>query len=123
MDAKGFIREMFKTDSSIRYVAIVNNEFRIIASEQREGTASFTTDETQRNYISIMPPIIADAVEKLEPFLGSVRGVTVHYEKVLLVFYRFGNLVIALSFEPEVATPFFTRISEAFVRLSKEYLS
>ena len=123
MDAVGFAREMLKADSSIRYVAVVTDDYHILASEQREGIPTFTSDEMQRNFVSIVPQIIFESVNKLASFLGKVEGITVHYEKVLLVFYKFGNLIIMLSFQPEVATPFYNRITTAFEKHSAQYLT
>lgn len=83
MDTDRFIQEMFKAEAKMRYVAIVNTQYEILASKQREGVPSLTSEETSRNFVSIVPQIIIDAVEKLAPFLGSVGGITAHYEKSL----------------------------------------
>lgn len=123
MNVEAFVREMFQVDSTIRYIGIVDSEYRILVSQQREGIPSLTSDETTRNFVSIVPQIIVDSVEKLAPFLGHVGGMTVHYEKVLLVFYRIGNLIVMISFQPQVDTPFYNRITEAYSRLSARYLT
>lgn len=123
MDAEAFIREMFELESSIRYIAIVNDEYRILASEQRQGTPSLTPDEMTRNFISIVPQIIVEAVEKLSSFLGKAGGITAHYQKALIIFYRIGKLIVIISFEPEQETPFYDRITEAFTKLSAQYLT
>jgi len=123
MDTEAFAQEMFKVDSSIRYIAIVNNEYRILASKHREGVTPLTSEETDRNFISIIPGIIIEAVEKLSPFLGPVAGITAHYQKALLMFYRLENLIVVMSFQPEQETPFYNRITEAFRRLSAQYLA
>jgi hypothetical protein len=123
LDTEAFVREMFRTDLSIRYIAIVDNEFHILASKQREGVASYTSEETERNYMSIMPPIIMDAIEKMRIYLGQLEGITAHFEKVLLVFYRIGNLIVVISFNPEVGTPFYERVTNAFKKLSSQYLT
>jgi len=123
MDTEAFVQGMFKVDSSIRYIAIVNNEYRILASKHREGVTSLTPEETDRNFISIIPQIIVEAVEKLSPFLGPVGGITAHYQKALLIFYRFEDLLVIISFQPEQETPFYNRITQAFSRLSTQYLT
>jgi hypothetical protein len=92
MNAEAFVQEMFKVDSALRYVGIVDSEYRVLVSRQREGPPSLTSDETTRNFISIVPQIIIDSVEKLSPFLGQVSGITAHYEKVLMMFCRVGDL-------------------------------
>jgi hypothetical protein len=123
MDAERFIEEMFKAEPEIRYIAIVNEQYQILASKQREGVPSLTSDETERNFTSIVPRIIVESVEKLAPFLGPVGGITAHYEKVLVIFYRTDNLVVVISIQPQVETPFYNRITEAFTKYSARHLA
>jgi hypothetical protein len=75
-----------------------STEYRVLASEQREGVTSLTPEETERNFISIVPQIIVESVEKLSPFLGPVEGITAHYQKGLLVFCRFDGLKVIINF-------------------------
>jgi hypothetical protein len=123
MDAEAFVRAMLKADSSIRYVGVVSDDYRILASKQREGVASLTSDEVQGNFVSIIPKIIIESVDKLAPFLGKVGGATAHYDKALLVLYRFESLIVLVTFEPEIATPFYNRITEEFKKHSAQYLT
>ena len=122
MNVEAFVQEMLKVDGSIRYIAIVDSDYHVLASTQREGVPSYAPDETVRNFVSIVPEIILESVEKLSPFLGETTGVTAHYKKALVVFYRFSNLIVLLSFQAEVETPFYNRITEAFSKLSHKYL-
>lgn len=48
----------------------------------REGVQSITTEEQDRNFFQLMPPIIVDTVERLQPVLGKLDNVTVRYEKL-----------------------------------------
>jgi len=123
MNAEAFVQEMFKVDSNLRYVGVVDSEYRVLVSRQREGIPSLTSDETTRNFVSIVPQIIVESVEKLSPFLGQVGGITAHYEKVLMMFYRVDNLIVVLSFQTQVDTPFYNRITESFSKLSARYLT
>jgi len=123
MDARAFAREMLKSDPTIRFVAVVTNEYNVLAAEQREGIPRLTSEQMERNFVSIVPQIIVESVDKLTAFLGKVRGITAHYEKALLVFYKFANMVVVISFKPEVATPFYNHITEAFEKHSSQYLS
>jgi hypothetical protein len=123
IDVETFIQEMLVAEQAVRYVCIIDNEYRVLASRQREGVSSLMPDDRVRNFASIVPAIILESVEKLAPFLGEVDGVTAHYEKVLVVFYRFQNLVVFLSLEPEVKTPFYSEITGTFRRLSTRYLA
>jgi hypothetical protein len=76
----------------------------------------------QGNFVSIIPKIIIESVDKLAPFLGKVGGVTAHYDKALLVLYRFESLIVIVTFESEVATPFYNRITDEFKKHSAQYL-
>jgi hypothetical protein len=123
MDAEAFVQAMFKEEPDIRYIAIVNPHYDILISKQREGKPSLTSEETARNFVSIIPQIIVEAVEKLSPFLGKVDGITAHYEKVLVIFYRVGDLIVVISFEHDQPTPFYNRVTKSFLRFSSQYLT
>jgi len=84
---------------------------------------SFATDETERNFVSIIPPIIIDAVQKLSQFLGDVSGVTAHYQKALVTLFPFGNVIVLISFQAGVKTPFYERIAEAVKKLGAQHLT
>jgi hypothetical protein len=123
LNTEAFIQELFKSESTIRYVAIVDTEYNVLASKQREGIRSLTTEEAARNFVSIVPQIIVESVDKLSPFLGRVAGITAHYQNALVVFYSFENLIVIISFQPEQETPFYDRITRTFGKLSEQYLT
>jgi len=122
LDPEKFVEEAFKRDSRIRYVGIVDSQFHIVMSKMREGVQSVTTEEEERNFVQIMPPIIVDAVEKLQPLLGKLDNVTVRYEKVLLVFFHIQNFTVVFSFNPDVSTPFISSLSETMRTISSHLL-
>ena len=123
MDAKKFAEEALKKDIRIRYVAIVDKQFNVLVSQMRQGTASLTPADSDRNFVQLMPPIILDAVEKLAPLLGTVESVTVRYEKTLLVFFSKGNYVLVLSFNPDVSRPFMSALTDFIQSLASQYLA
>lgn len=122
MDVKRFVEEAFKRDSRVRYVGIIDNQFHIVLSKMREGVQSVATEEQERNFVQLMPPIIVDAVEKLQPLLGKLDNVTVRYEKVLMVFFRVQNFTVVLSFNADVSTPFISSLSETMRTISSHLL-
>ena len=122
MDPEKFVEEAFKKDSRIRYVGIIDNQFHIVLSKMREGVQSITTEEQERNFVQLMPPIIVDAVEKLQPLLGKLDNVTVRYQKVLMVFFRIQNFTVVLSFNPDVSTPFISSLSQTIQTISSHLL-
>jgi len=122
MDIEKFAEEAFRKDIRIRYVGIVDDEFHVLLSKMREGVQSVTTNEQERNFVQVMPPIIVDAVEKLQPILGTLDNVTVRFEKVLLVFFHLSTFTIVLSFNPDVSTPFISSLSD-LMQTIKVYLT
>jgi hypothetical protein len=122
VDVEKFAEETFRADPRIRYVGVVDNQFHILLSKMRESVQSITTDEQERNFVQIMPPIIVDAVEKMQPILGKLDNVTVRYEKVLLVFFRMAGHTVILSFNSNVSTPFMSSLSDSMKKIDSLHL-
>lgn len=123
MDADKFVEEVFKKDGRIRYVGIVDRQFHVLASKMREGVQSLTSDQSDRNFVQLMPSIILDSVEKLSPLLGVVESVTIRYTKVFLAFFTKGSYVIVLSFDPDIQRPFMSALTEWMRSLASLYLT
>jgi hypothetical protein len=123
LDVEKFAQEAFRRDSRIRYVGIVDNQFHLLLSKMREGVESVSSTEDDRNFVQLMPPIIVDAAEKLQQILGKLESVTMRYDKVLLVFFRVRKLVVVLSYNPEVTTPFISASSDLIRTLGTTYLA
>jgi hypothetical protein len=122
LDVEKFAQEAFRRDAKLRYVGIVDNQFHILLSKMREGVPSVTAAEDDRNFIQLMPPILVEAAEKLQRILGDLESVTMRYEKVLLVFFRVKKLVVILSYDPKVTTPFVSAVSDLIRMLGATYL-
>ena len=124
MDVAQFAEEAFRRDSQIRFVGLIDYDFHIVYSKMREGIASVTTEKQDRDFIQLMPPILVEAAEKMQPVLGRVESATIRYEKVLLVFFRVNSVVVLLSFDPSVTTPFMSALSGLIARdLGLKYLT
>jgi hypothetical protein len=82
-----------------------------------------TTDEEGHNFIQLMPPILVDAAEKIQHLLGKLESVTIRYEKILLVFFRIDSVVVVLSYNPDVTTPFISAVSAMMQELGPKYLA
>ncbi len=102
LDLKEVTDNVFKLDTRIRYIAILNHKFNLLESRMREGVASLTPAQTDRDFMTIAAPIMVGAAERLQPFCGAIRRVAVRYDKVLLVFYRTTAHLVILSLEPQV---------------------
>ena len=122
LNLEGFLAEALKLDEKLRYIAIVDRQFHVLACRTREGITPMVSGDQQRDFLSIATPIVAEAVEKVESFLGRVRWMGLRYEKYVSVATRTGNLFVILGFDPDVETPFMTRIIQRFEKLN-EYLA
>lgn len=122
MNAEKFAEEALKSDARIRFVGVVDNEFHVLISTMREGVQSIGSEDEERSFIQIMPPIIVDAVEKLQPLLGRLDNVTLRYEKLLVVFFRLEGLIVILTFNADVSTPFISSLSESMRGISSRFL-
>ena len=88
----------------------------------REGVESAVPSEDQHNLVQLMPLIIIDAAEKLQRVLGSLESVTVRYEKLLFAFFRVKKVIVVLSYNPDVTTPFISASSDLMQTLGTTYL-
>src|SRR3989304_4487003 len=111
MDIRGFVSGAFELDTAVRFVADLDFQYNIVAMEQREGVPSLIPDEqTDRNMTLLIPRIMVEACQKFQTFFGEFESVSARYSKVLFTIYCVENLMIVLSFEPEVGTPFLPKI-------------
>ena len=101
-ESKGIADTIIGLDKHIRYVALLNHQYELIESKMREGTASLTPAQTDREFMTIAAPLMVGAAEKLKPFCGAIRHVTVRYDRVLLVFYRTLVHLVILSLDPTI---------------------
>ena len=120
MDTKEMVERILGIHPQIRYVGIVDNEYHLLESRQREGIDSIAPEQVERNFISIIPPIIVDAVRKLEPYCGTTRTVSIRYDKLLLIFYQTEKYVIVLSFDPEAKTPFADKLASDLGKIVRD---
>jgi hypothetical protein len=111
------IENILKLDKRIRYVAILNHKYDLQGSRMREGVASLTPAQTDRDFMKIAAPLMVDAAEKLRPFCGAIRRVAVRYDKVLLVFYRTAAHLVVLSLEPQVEPALLDEIGDSVRKL------
>ncbi len=108
---------IFKLDKRIRYIAILNHQYDLLESRMREGVASLTPAQTDRDFMTIAAPLMVGAAEKLRPFCGAIRRVAVRYDKVLLVFFWTTAHLVILSLEPQVEPALLDEIGNSVRRL------
>ena len=117
MDWNDFAEFVLATDPLIRYVGVVDNQYRLILSKNRPGVIPFVSDETDKRYMPIAPPLILEAVEKLVGFVGNLHGVVARYDKLVFAFFRYDDHTIILTAETNTETPLITKIARALKEL------
>ena len=105
MDFKKFAENIFKREPRVVFVSIVDNRYTVLANEMRKGATLYYTPEFIRNFVQLVPLIVMDALEKLKLALGPISSVTVRYEKRVLLFSRYEDMIVVLGLEPSVPTP------------------
>ena len=120
LDIKEITDNVFKLDNRIRYVAILNHQYDLLASRMREGIASLTPAETDRDFMTLAAPVMIGAADRLRPFCGNIRRVSVRYDRVHLVFYRTTIHLVILSLETQVDQALLDRIGESVRKLELE---
>jgi hypothetical protein len=113
LDIKEVTESIFKLDKRIRYVAILNPRYDLLESRMREGVSSLTPAQTDRDFMKMAAPLIVDSAEKLRPFCGAMRRLTVRYDKVFLALYRTTAHLLILSLEPQVDQALLDQIGDA----------
>jgi hypothetical protein len=110
---KPVVERIFAIDKEIRYVAVVDRQYNLLESKMREGVTTLTSEEIDRNFYSIVPPIITDGVSRLEPYYGSVITIGIRYEKVVAIYCPIQDYVFALTLNPDVETPLLDKIANS----------
>jgi hypothetical protein len=111
------ISRIFDIDERIRYVGIVDTQYRVVASKMRPGISSLTPTEVDWNFISIAPRTMLDSAQTLESNCGPFQIMTIRYRKVMIAIYRGEQHIVMLSFDPSVETPFLRKLTEELGRV------
>ena len=122
MDIESVVDDLLKIDKSVRYVAVVDEDFRLLASRMGEGKATITSEQFDREFMPVVPPVIVGGAKKLKEFCGPMKGMMIRYEKVVVALYSVARYIAIISFEPEVETPFMDRTTDAVDAIMKRIL-
>jgi hypothetical protein len=117
VDIRAVIENIFKLDKRIRYVAILNPKYDLLESKMRDGVSSLTPAQTDRDFMKMAAPLMIDSAEKLRPFCGAMRRLTVRYDKVFLALYRTAAHLLVISLEPQVDQALLDQIGDAVRKL------
>jgi hypothetical protein len=94
------LTEIFVVNPNIRFIGVVDLNDNVLLSRMRAGTLLVNPGQTDEEMVSVYPPLIIRAIERLEPILEEAHGVVVRYRKAHLAFYRALDLLIVVSFNP-----------------------
>jgi len=117
MDFDKIAEEVFKIDPNLRFISIVDSDDKVLFARMREGISAVNEGQRDEDLASIYPPLIMRAVERLLPNLGNARAVTIRYDKILLTLCRVSNLLVVVSYNPTMETPFLTRFEQEIKRI------
>jgi len=117
VDIKAVTENIFKLDKRIRYVAILNPRYDLLESKMREGVSSLTPAQTDRDFMKMAAPLMIDSAEKLRPFCGAMRRLTVRYDRVFLSLYRTAAHLLIISLEPQVDQALLDQIGDTMRKL------
>jgi len=112
MDFDEIAEKIFKIDPNLRFISIVDRNDNVLLARMREGVSAVNESLSDEDLASIYPPLIMRAVERLQPNLGNARAVSIRYDKILLTLCRVSDLLIVVSFNPIMETPFLTRFEQ-----------
>jgi len=110
------VERIFDLDKRIRSVVITDMSYHTIISKMRRGFESLTPLDAEST-VSIVPRIMVEGAQRLEPYMGSIETVSTRYKRAMLVFYRAREYIVMLSFEPSVETPFHTKLASDLSRI------
>jgi len=117
LDIGEVAENIFRLDKRIRYVAILNPGYDLLESKMRKGVSSLTPAQTDRDFMKMAAPLMIDSAEKLGPFCGGMRRLTVRYDRVFLAMYRTAAHLLILSLDPQVDQTLLDEIGNAVRKL------
>jgi hypothetical protein len=93
--------EILATDKRIRYVGILSSDLRTVASKTR-GNAKliFTKGYVDDVLVKLAAPTILGALSRFADKCGKLVCSGVRFEKLTLIFFKIGDMHIAVSTEP-----------------------
>jgi hypothetical protein len=117
MDFDKIAEKIFKIDPNLRFISVVDRDDKVLLARMREGISAVNVGQRDEDLASIYPPLIMRAVERLQPNLGNARAVSIRYDKILLTLCRVSDLLIIVSFNPAIETPFLTQFEQEIKRI------
>ena len=99
------LTELFKIEENIRYVGVVDKNDAVLFSKMREAIAPVNPEHTDDEPLSIYPPLIIRAAERMQPIFGDIQGIGIRYRNLLLALYHVNDLLVIVSLNPVPMAP------------------
>jgi len=99
------LTEVFLVNPNVRYIGVVDKHDDVLFSKMREGIATVNPGHADEEMVSVYPPLIMRAIERLEPILGDAQSVGVSYGNAFLAFYSVLGFLVVVSFNPIPEAP------------------
>jgi hypothetical protein len=121
LDVQKFAETMFKREPQILFVAVVDSRYNVLTNDVmvRDGVSLYYPKQYVHNFVQIAPIIIVDALEKLKRGLGPISSVAVRYEKRVMLFSRYEDMIVVLGLDPSVPTPFPDSMAKLIAEVAK----
>ncbi len=112
IQGRNVVDELFALDSRVRYVAVLDRNHKLVESRMRSSVHSLTPETYDRKFMASVPPLVFDTLSQLEEQCGPLTHLSIQYEKVDLVFFKFNNQILALSLEPGPLEPILRKLRD-----------
>lgn len=97
------LADLFTTTPDVGYIGVVGKNDKVLFSKSRD--TAMTSVQPDDEVISVYPPLVMRAVERLEPMLGAAQSVVVTYGKSLLALYRVPDYLVVVNIKLTPVAP------------------
>ena len=117
-----FVARIFEGEQHVVFVAVVGAKDDTLRNDidVREGVSLYYPKQYIREFVHMTPLIIIGALEKLKPALGEISSILVRYEKRVLLFSRYEDMIVVLRLDARIPTPVPDSIAKLVAQAGKE---
>lgn len=105
------VEELMSSDLQIQHAAVIDEGYKILASKQRENIDPIVPLKILEKFNAVFPVVMTDSAFPLVEYCGTMRAITVHYEKLLILIYKARNRTILLTLNPKEDLPVTEKIA------------
>lgn len=86
-------------------MAIVDEDYHLLASKARENVDPMVPLNIFEKLNSVFPVVVTDSASPLVQYCGSMRAITIQYEKLLILIHKAMKRTILLAVSPKESIP------------------